>query len=73
MFTVENSHVALGRWRRRTVFRPDILVTRPGVEQRPVDGETFVRQHAAPFGHLQDFLNEGLGDLPVNQPMPIAC
>ena len=58
---------------RRRILGLDALLTRAGVEQRPIHREVFMRQESMRLCHPQDFLQERVGDVPFDQSVAILA
>jgi hypothetical protein len=55
----------------RRVLRRETLMTRPGLEQRAVDGEVLIRQQPVVFDRREHFCEERIGDVAREQAVPV--
>ena len=65
------ARVVVGRGWRVGPRRLKALVARPGLEERPIDREVLVGEQALLLGLRADRLEEGLGDVPGEEPIPV--
>ncbi len=65
--------VAVAALGRALVARTVALVRGPGLEQRAVDREVIGREQAATTRFAHDLLQQDLGDIGFQEPLPVLC